>query len=58
MIMKKQLSKTYGMQQKQFNEGHLQKYNLTSIITKNVNQPKLTPKTTRERSTKPKVRKK
>ena len=42
MKMKTQLSKTYEMHQKQFQEGSLQEYNLTSGNKKNLKQPDLT----------------
>ena len=36
MKMKAQWSKTYGMQKKQFQEGSLEQYNLTSRNKKNL----------------------
>ena len=46
MTMKTQL-KTYGMQQKQFQEGSLQQYNPTSGNKENIKQtPNFTPKAT------------
>ena len=49
--MKAQRSKTYGVQQKQFWEESLEQCDFTSKNKKNLKQPKLTPKTTRERRT-------
>ena len=50
--MKTQL-KTYGMQQKQFQEGSLQQYNPTSRNKKIIRQPNFIPKTTGKRRRKP-----
>ena len=41
--MKAQQSKSYGIQQKQFQEGSLYRYNFTSRNKKNLRQPNLTP---------------
>ena len=50
MTMKTRWSKTYGMQEKQFQEGSLQQYNPTSRNKKISNkQPKLTSKAIREK---------
>ena len=55
MTMKTQL-KTYGMQQKQFEQGSLQQYNPISGNKKNIRQPNITPKTTGKRTkNKPKL---
>ena len=50
MIMKTRQLKTYGMHQKQFYEGSLQQYNLTSGNKKTLNrQPNFTPKAKEKR---------
>ena len=49
MTTKIQLSTTYGMQQKWFQQGSLQKYKSSSGNKKNLKQPNFTTKATRER---------